>query len=218
MIKISSQNNTGITLFKVGAIIILVQNVLYFIGGNIGDGSLIEYVLYIDLVGFLLLGLGYILVGNQSDNGQQFLFGGIGILGWLAARLYWQFVAVDNLTNSLSDVGLTDPEPLVDAFYSMVWGFLISALLLMVGAFFIWRVSGKGGLMFFSYAVVNFIAVFFIVQPFLGATTADNVDAAAGGFVLGFVVKLLVVPILGIITFIRLGTSVNEHFHLDEAA
>ena len=124
-----------------------------------------------------------------------------------SCRVLWQFILVDDLvtSGSIGDIG-----GFVDTFFEMVWAFFISAICLLIGTIFIMQQKTKGSTILFVYGLVNAIAVFLIVQPLI-ATDPSNFDDQLGGLLFGFVIKVIVVPILGIASFISIGTNTNEH-------
>ena len=87
MIKISTQGNSGLTLVKIGAMVLFAQNIIWFIGGFIAVGALYDIILYIDLIGFLHMGIGYIMTANDCGS-QNYLYGGLRFIGWVVVVCY----------------------------------------------------------------------------------------------------------------------------------
>ncbi|MDH5402781.1 MAG: hypothetical protein OEY49_09850, partial [Candidatus Heimdallarchaeota archaeon] len=113
--------------------VLFAQNIIWFIGSFVGDGVLYNILLYIDLIGFLLMGIGYIMTANNGGS-QNYLYGGLGFIGWVVCRVLWQFILVEDLVTSGS---IGDVSGFVDTFFEMVWAFFISAICLLIGTIFI---------------------------------------------------------------------------------
>lgn len=192
-------NGTSTLIIKIGLGALLIQNVLLV---AILGGVLLDFVLYIDLAGFLLLGIGLILRSREGEANSNLMFAGLGVLGWVAARVTWQFILVDSLSlaGETSDWE-TALENVLQTLLDMATAFLVSALLLALGAFFYFRSKEGGSTIFFVYALFNFIATYLFASPFLGVTLAEA-ENAIGGLFVGLLLKLLVIPILGVITFL----------------
>ena len=182
-------------LVKIGLGLLILQNAILV---ALLGGFVTEYAFYIDLAGFLLLGVGLIMKSGEDKN---LLIAGIGMLGWLAARITWQFILAEGLFSDTSDDWEVAINNLLNTLLDMVLALLISSILLVIGAFFYFKSKQGGGTIFLVYGVFNVIATYLFTSPFLGATIAEAEAAVAGLFV-GILLKLIVVPILGIVTFL----------------
>lgn len=190
----------NILLLKIALIILLVQNFLIVASPIVGP-DFFNLVWYIDIIGFLLLGVGYVLYSMHEVNEKKnlFLLGGLLIVGWVIFRILWQFILIQGL--NITDVSIEAIEDFVGSLISMMYSFILGAVVLGVGSVLIWKAQdGQDGLFFMIFGVVNLAAVLMIFFPLFGAT-AETADTGALLIVIGFLIKLLVVPVLGIIAF-----------------
>ncbi|MHA2249727.1 MAG: hypothetical protein ACXAD7_05165 [Candidatus Kariarchaeaceae archaeon] len=198
----SAGNSTNTTLLKIGALVLVVQNVMLMPGLFAAPDLAASFGFYIDIVGFLLVGIAFLLLSQDEDEDKSMvLLGGIGFLGWVVCRVFWQFILAEGLFDDTS--GDADEEfldNLVDTLIDMLWAFFISAIFLMVACFALWKAKKAGGALL-AYGIINLIAVFLFVNPLIGQE-ADEADV--GGMVVGFLMKLLLVPIFGIVAFLMM--------------
>jgi len=191
------------TILKIGAGILLLQNVLLIL---ILQGAFSPFYFYIDLAGFAVLGAGFFLLSQEDElHKTNYLVGAIGIFGWLISRIMWQFVVAGDFMNDAGDLGdnLDDFDALAETIIDMATWFLISAICLVVAGFFIMKTKRSGSTMFFSYTLVNVLASYLMASPFIGATVSEA-EEAVGGLIFGVLIKFLVVPILGIVAFAQM--------------
>lgn len=198
---------TSVNVLKAGAGILAVQNILLFLGVVTANISFLEYSLYIDMLGFLLLGVAYIIYAQQEGGDQKLLYAGVAIEGWLIARIIWRYVLVDQLFDLINDLDLDAVDNLVDTIQNMAYAYLFGGLFLLIAFYFVWNLNLEGGTILFVYGVINFIGVFLLVFPLLGG------DDAGGGVAVGVILKMLVVPILGIIAFFMLFSKAEDHLY-----
>jgi hypothetical protein len=182
-------------LVKIGLGLLILQNAIL---AALLAGVVTEYAFYIDLAGFLLLGVGLIMKSGEDKN---LLIAGICMLGWLAARVTWQFILASGIFTDSSSDWEAALNTLVDTLLDMVLALLISSVLLVIGAFFYFKSKSGGGTIFLVYGVFNVVATYLFTSPLLGATLAEA-EAAVGGMFVGILLKLIVVPILGVVTFL----------------
>lgn len=184
------------TLIKVGAGVLLAQNTMLILASAVPE-DLLEYVFEIDLLGFVLLGIGLILRASLDvENKQSFQIAGAGFIGFVAMRIWWQFILIDSIGDLVNDPD-ADFEDLESIFNDMLLAFLLSGIFMMVGAYFLSKTDIAGTAML-AYGVVNLISVFMIYN-----LTADSLFT-------GILLKFLVVPILGIIVFLKLFQTMGQ--------
>ena len=192
-------------LIKIGFLAILIQNVLLLSGLFVSVG-LFEIALLVDIIGFALLGLGFLLFSSHdNEHKNQYLIGGLGFLAWVGLRVTWQFV----ITSGLNFTGGTDPTQAFDAIaqtiLGMIFAFFLSSVAMLVATIAIWHaIRGADGVLLLVFGVLNFIGVFLLFLPLFQLTDVTAVTNAAASLLAAILLKLLIVPVVGIITFIVL--------------
>ena len=172
---------------------------------------------FVDISGFLLLGLGYIIQSTRNTSEKTlYLAGGSCIIFWVVFRVLWQFIITTNLLEDVlgnvgsgSSMGILDNlgEPLEQIKYP----FLIGSVTLGAGVLLIYSAKrDRINKLFAAYGLLNMVAVLMIAAPavILPFVTELNIEIpfeVTFGFVIaplfGLVAKILVVPLIGIITF-----------------
>jgi hypothetical protein len=212
--------NRNIVLhLRIAALILVVQNViipgLFLRIIPISIGFLIVFNL--DLVGFLLLAIGYLRYSTQGVEKKWFYrSGAMCILGWFGCRILVQYILplgvlplnlyitdFNTFIKSFIPSGVFDapyPNPVPSS--TMVVIVLIGTVLLSIGAGWIWRTQQEtSGRLFLLFGVLNVVAVIIVIPYNAIISGAMDYHRWRIEYVMGWVLKGLVVPIIGAITF-----------------
>ena len=192
-------------LIKLAYIIIIVQNIMIYAGIFVAS-SLLEFMLYVDIIGFALLGLGFVLFAlNLSEQKITYLLAGVAFLLWVVFRVYWQFIALSGFTFGNTSDATTAIQDLAESLFQMIFAFFLAALVLFVACVLLWYVlRGADGILVLAFGLVNFIAVALLFLPIFQLADASAVSNAAASLLGGVLLKILVVPALGLICFLAL--------------
>lgn len=216
-------------LTQIASLILLFQNIMIsvpgiFVLGMIEDlihfnsYYIISFLFYVDIVGFLLLGLGFFPKPPYVTQKQKmYLLSSCCILFWVVCRILWQFILTGNFLGDLvnftqqptSEMGFLDliSRPLND----IALPFLVGAIALGISSIIICRLKkGYNEKLFRNYAVINMIAVGSISAPIIMQSVVVKILSilpreATAAFVflpyIGLIIKLLLLPLIGIIAF-----------------
>ncbi|MFX1253515.1 MAG: hypothetical protein ACFFCZ_18035 [Promethearchaeota archaeon] len=205
-------------ILRMGFWVILIQNSLFLLGGlaisylSSPYGALTttipvlspdNIVLQIDLVGFFVIGLGYIFLSKQNLQNlktRNFQIGGLCILGWLIPRIIWQFFLYRLTSGAYPGIYTFQYDlPLVALLL------LISAILLAIGTIMIGSTQkGAGGLFIMIFGVLNLVAsvLLFFTYFLLGPEpTQELIQELFNLYALTISTKLYIVPAMAIVAF-----------------
>lgn len=135
----------------------------------------------LDLIGFLLLGIGLMLYSQKDDTtAMSYRIAGMGMLGWFVSRLSIQILII--VPSKYSDQF---------NFQDMIYLFSLNSIFLLISG--LTRINDN----YLNYTTLNFIAVWSITIFSLLALSEWSI------FILMFSVflKVIIVPIHGIIAF-----------------
>jgi hypothetical protein len=205
-------------LLKTAFTFLVIQNVLLTLGLFLYftyKFPLFYLLLNLDLLGFLLVAIGFILYSTQITEYKKYYFGcGLCFLGWLLCRLLAQYIipfvflqrgeAFYDLLMSFRWGGLdlgTPESRLSDKLYilpsihiqRMMYLIILGGVLLGIGSILVFCAQRDlKGLTFMIYGIINLIGVYFLV-PFQNLDTAPDAQ--------GTMIKVFIVPVLGILVF-----------------
>jgi hypothetical protein len=184
--------------------------------------SIISMLFYLDIIGFSLLGIGYVTYKNlDNDKRKMYLISGICIILWVICRFLWQFILTGNLVGNLYDY-LQTPSGAMGIFElfavpldTVKIPFLIGSLTLCVATIVVFRTTEEAADRWFMiYGINNLIAVLLIFLPlilfpiFESFITITEPGSILGLFVLapyfGLFIKLIIIPVLGALAFLKL--------------
>ncbi|MFX0173110.1 MAG: hypothetical protein ACFE9L_14450, partial [Candidatus Hodarchaeota archaeon] len=224
-----------ILLIKIGSLILLVQNILIlgfvYLFQRMQSFKEMEiitfFIFHLDLLGFLLLAVGYLCFSNQSlDEKPSYLYGGLALLGWVISRIITQYVipfgiilheyqepldyqtfafyliyrGVYEIWYAIYYPGkeYIDLPPLI-----LILSFILVGILLFLGSHFIQRArDDKSGSFFKWYGILNLMTIFSLL--FVYYQEINLLGVFINNYVtiyLSFLFKIVGIPILGIITF-----------------
>ena len=185
--------------------------------------SFVSLLFYVDITGFLLLGLGYMAYPTDVPSEKKiYLTSSFCIIFWVICRGIWQFLITENHLGNLYDYLQTPTSEmgilklLSQPITYIKFPLLIGGLALGLGAFFLFRVRKEyDRRLFMIYAVINMIAVSLISLPiiiydlysFLALDSILSLEITAI-FVyapfFGLLLKIIIIPLLGALAFLRL--------------
>ncbi|MFX1255833.1 MAG: hypothetical protein ACFFCZ_29780 [Promethearchaeota archaeon] len=206
-----------IRLIIIAFVILLVQNgaLVIFLG------YLIVPFYIIDVIGFLLLAVGYLLYSSQKVEQKRYYFiGGLCLLGWVICRVLYQFIipllllpqlleecaSYPNILSIHFDffLGYTCPSlPLWTTAAAVMTNFIfLGGLALALGSIVIWRTQKdkKGQIIFMVYGVCNAIVITLFALTRFPAVNMSTPLESIGGTIL-YLAKGFIVPLLGVIAF-----------------
>ncbi len=225
--------NKGILLIQVASLILLVQNLLISLPAitvisllkpsNFVFYSFVSILFYVDIIGFLLLGFGYMAYPTDKPYEKKiYLTCSFCIILWVICRGIWQFLITENHLGNLynylqtptSEMGILEllGQPLPDIKFPL----LIGGLALGLGSIFLFRIRKEHDRrLFMIYGVINMIAVCLISLPiiiydmysFLALDSISPLEITAIFIYapyFGLLLKLIFIPLLGALTFLRL--------------
>ena len=232
-VNVHPPKNNGILLIQVASLILLVQNLLislpaitvisFLDPSNFVFYSFVSILFYVDIIGFLLLGFGYMAYPTDNpDEKKIYLTSSFCIILWVICRGIWQFLITNNHLGNLYNylqtptgaMGIFEMlgQPLPDIKFPL----LIGGLALGLGSIFLFRVRKEPDRrMFMNYGIINMIAVCLISLPIIiydmySFISGDSITPLEITAMLvyspyfGLLLKLLVIPLLGALTFLRL--------------
>ncbi|MHA2112410.1 MAG: zinc ribbon domain-containing protein [Candidatus Hodarchaeales archaeon] len=224
--------NKGILLIQVASLILLVQNLLISLPAitvislldpsNFMFYSAVSILFYVDIIGFLLLGFGYMAYPTENPYEKKiYLTSSFCIILWVICRGIWQFLITNNQLGNLYNFMQTPTgamgifeilgQPLPDIKFPL----LIGGLALGSASIFLFRIRKEPDRrMFMNYGIINMIAVCLISLPIIiydvySFIAVDSVTPLEITAVMvyspyfGLLLKLLVIPLLGALTFLR---------------
>ena len=198
-------------IVALGFLIMLVQHLCMIIIPVIVPSATVQ-IFYLDILGFLIIGVGYILLFTTMDARKN-LYAGAGVCFVLWALLTFVWRVVTNfygLSAIWSDTNTTAGNFFTKIFTERiafsVTAFL-AALFLFVGSILIYKAQGgTGTVMLITFAFINFIGMAFLAGAFFfyQENQLTNVSNLAAGVTLGLLLKIILVPILGLVSFLIL--------------
>ncbi|PWI47906.1 hypothetical protein CEE45_09690 [Candidatus Heimdallarchaeota archaeon B3_Heim] len=231
------ERETAKNLLVWGATILVAQNIVLIIlimmTFVLQDVSTIELVqtlsFWLDIIGFGLIGFGmlsigihYPSVGNYTQRGAYLAF------GWAILSIIWRLIMGMLIPDFylLGEPDIANLE-LYAILPPVLFGIAAVLLLLLMFSFNTTMTkfqelegigTGKSNL-FSAYAIVHIVGAAMIVVGWVpiakiildpASTSIDDLGEAAGGLMLaglGFIIKILAVPIMGIIAFLGVKNS-----------
>ncbi len=199
------KNNAKIALL-VGSGLLIFQNFILFIN-NLGDyeddeflfntivaldDADLEYI--IDILGFLALGVAFILAAAERSDKTNYYIVGVGSIAWALLRIVWQFILLD-----LDEI---DPFSDEDVFFdSEVTVFLIANILLFVGLLYLYFMN-KDNRFLLAYTVTNLVSSVFIFIT-MHSETFDWLESWDEDLLmwLSFKLKLIISPLIAMVAF-----------------
>jgi len=184
--------------------------------------SIISMLFYLDIIGFLLLGIGYVTYQTLDiDKKKIYFIGGICIILWVICRFLWQFILTGNLLGDLYNY-LQTPTGAMGVLE--LWGeplddiklpFFIGGLALCIASIVIFRTKEEANERWFMiYGINNMIAILLISLPLIIYPVFELMIAGSepsqilGLFILapyfGLFMKLFVIPLSGVLAFLKL--------------
>lgn len=143
------------------------------------------------MVGMLLVGLGFYLRAKLfADKAQNFQIAGGSAIGWVVVTFIWRIFLIGELDQIEDGESL---EAFVEAIIVLLILILVSSILLFVSGYYIRDTLQGGGTGFYIFSLVNLIGSASIVLIFLDPQ-----------FVVIFLVKLFLLPIIGLIIFSKM--------------
>lgn len=196
--------------FKIIFALLTIQNLLIPLS-IIFTKLPIEFVFYLDLIGFTLLGLLYVLT-YILDFKFTGIIAGLAILAWVGQRIYLQFILIPNLSLP------SNPTPEVldsfvnSTFSSIVIFLVVGAILLVIFSVLSILATESNLILLQIYTFTNLLAVIivFVTYYFTDYSVKGKFNYAG----LGWSIKILVLPILGIFAFGQL-TMQSEEIYLN---
>ena len=184
------QKKSNTIFFQLAFGILTVQNVWLLVDALVFQ-NLSLYPFYLDLLGFFLLDLSFIVFASSTNHSRNQLYlGALFISGWLLFRIWWQFGIFGG--QNIFDTENFDPSKVNVSFFDfirlVIYLIPLSGISLGLGTFFIWRaINSRAILLFFIYGIINAIAsIFFIL----------------GGLIfIGLIAKIYLIPLIGIFVF-----------------
>ena len=188
-------------ILQTGALVVFLHNLLFI--SSFGINSILNFIFYLDLIGFFLLGIGYIVWSFQEENRNNktpLRITGVMIILWLVLRVYWQFFLTKGSLLSFNEG--SDPVKLFESnIQAMMYFFILSGIVLLIGSYYAWRsFRGRGTFLFFGFGIINLVGILMITLPSLSGSLSQSLDV----FIMGGFIKLFILPIIGIITYLFL--------------
>lgn len=183
----------GRILALAGAVLLIVQNFLYYVAFFFSEESgfqeiLLQILFTLDLIGFLSLGFGFLALGIGSKNLWSGL-SGLAFLGWVGVTLSWR-IQLD-----LWDQGWSSSLAVDDfsAFLEVIIDLLLLASFLLGVAF---------GLFIVAFRPKPLFALFFVLY------SGANVIFVL--LLITLLLKILVLPAVGVLVFLVLFTIIQK--------
>ncbi len=236
-LRLPITKNVTIYIIQLASLLLLIQNlflsfpVLIVLAMLLSDispfifYSILSMLFYLDIIGFLLLGIGYTtFMTPDFEEKKPYLITGICIILWVVCRLLWQFFLTGNLLGDLNNylqtptgaMGILElwAEPLDD----IKFPFFIGGLALSFASIMLFRARKEvEERLFMVYGINNMIAVLLIFLPlisfpifnlFTSITAGSGPSSILGLFILapyfGLFMKLFIIPLLGVLSFLKL--------------
>jgi hypothetical protein len=114
---------TNIWIIKLGILILLIQNILWYISGLmqvifLGEElttQILALVFIPDMIGFFVLALGYFLFAFHETNQKfNYIFGGILIGLWVVLTLFWRYALFVDPSLLITQADFDEAARLVD--------------------------------------------------------------------------------------------------------
>ncbi|MFX1282937.1 MAG: carbohydrate ABC transporter permease [Promethearchaeota archaeon] len=177
-------------------------------------------VMLLDIFGFFILGIG--IIKHDHEDQLACRISGFCFIGWAVLSLIWrffspihtlfpQFGAFDiNLTQVTYylalwligqavpiDLLIIEPIPI-----SISYIFILNGIIMTIGTYFTIKILNINSKYILSFGISNFLGVMLIALPtIIGVKPGDLTDIFFLTMQLGFLVKTILVPILGVLTF-----------------
>ena len=211
----------NIQVLQLGALVLIIQNLLIFLGlVALIPKNFIYYDFYIDIIGFIILGIGFILYAQQKQalNTKGYFFrGGILILMWIILRIIWQIILGGNiLFSNISNTSASSLTAYLPVFFTtvlaniaMLFAFIPAGIALGIASIYIYR-SKKNlgtkknfdGVLFLAFGLINMITI--LIMGFSLFSVAMGVKSLGFLTLIALALKLVFIPFLAIITFIAM--------------
>ena len=199
-----------------GFLIVLIQHFCIILVPFIIPDLTVQ-VFYIDIIGFFIIGLGYILVATDLTDKKNLYFGSGGFLiGWVVFTLIWRFITkfyeiTINAANT--DATLTNFfQQVANERLLFSSSTILASLFLFVGSLFIYKAhGGAGAILLVVFALLNFIGMLLIAGPaYLAPDSTTDASNLAMGVIIGLILKIILVPIMGLVAFLVLVLKTND--------
>lgn len=200
-----------------GFLIILIQHFCIVLVPFIIPDLIIQ-IFYLDIIGFFIIGLGYILVAfDIGEKKPLYLGSGALLIGWSFFTIIWRFITkFYNITFDLSNTNTTMTEFLTQVANERLifsGSSILASLFLFIGSLLIYKAhGGSGAILMVVFTLLNFIGMILIAGPvyLLPESEVTNASNLALGVLFGLFLKLILVPIMGLIAFLVLVLKTND--------
>ena len=215
-----ANSKQNVLILQIGMIDLLIQNLIFLIGlTGLVPKNLLPYDFYMDIIGFIFLGIGYILYSQQEvvSNVKAYFFkGGILILLWIALRVIWQIILGGNvLFSNISNTNANNLTDYLPVFFNTIRSnidiliaFIPAGIALGIASVFIYRIKkdlgtkkNLDGTFFLIFGLSNMIIVFIMSLAFFGLVIT-GIRLFGLIVVIVLALKLLLIPFLAIIAFV----------------
>lgn len=178
-------------LKKYGFLILIFQNIFLFLIIIFGLFDIpIDFIFYLDLMGFLLLFLSFLLQYLDEKKLQDLIIA-FSFFGWIVPRIIWQFILdTSSITSRIYNDGDATflPTSVMD---NGSWIFISSIFLLTAGIYY-HRSKYNQSKLFLLYTGVNFISALL----YLSQTD------------IGMISKVMITPFIGVIFYYLVLTEI----------
>ena len=165
--SLKMKDNAKLALLA-GSGLLIVQNLILFFS-NLGDYKDDEFVFntmlaledgdfeyIIDILGFLALGVAFILAAAERSDKTNYYIVGVGSIAWGLLRIVWQFILLD-----YGEADLFSDDDFILDFDSEVSVFLVANIALFVGLLYLYFMN-KENRFLLAYTITNFVSSVFI--------------------------------------------------------
>lgn len=205
------EKNGARLIVTIGFLILLIQHFCIILVPFILPDLTIS-VFYLDILGLLIVGIGYILLYSIVQERKGFYLGaGVCFILWVVFSLIWRIITeFYNISFNSSDSGQAWDNfstNLLNERLLFSFSFIIAGLLLFIGSILIYKAhGGVGTIMLTTFSLLNFIGVILIGAPIylLPEAQLSNADNLAVGVLVGLFLKIIIVPIIGLISYLIL--------------
>ena len=197
------EKNIGKYVIMVGFLVMLIQHFCLIIIPFILPEMTID-TFYVDILGLLIAGIGYILLFTAIEERRYFyLSAGICFILWVLCTFIWRIITKfyditlnTSNTNSTLDKFLEQviTERLLFSFF-----FIFASLFLFIASIMVYKAhGGTGSVLLTTYSLINLIGTILIGAPIylLPESQVSNATNLALGVVFGLILKIILDPII----------------------
>lgn len=219
------------TIMTFGAFILILANLGFlllmplvaFLSNEIISIILTGMIMLLDIIGFLILGIG--ILKHKHEDKISLRIAGSCFVGWAFLALVWRFLSpiyslfplfgkfslnLNLLTTLAYNLAFWFTErsvplnlPFLEGILIPVsWIFILNGLPLLIATFYTNKVLEGSSKRLLIFGICNFLGVMMLGLPtFIGVRPGDLTDIRFLLMELGILIKVILVPILGTLTF-----------------